>query len=105
MEEKKEIKNAETIEDEKDLRLKRGIDFRLELALFLILGFLLGVVIKTEAVKRVTIGFNDGDITTSRQAYDFEKIKQDLADQSAAAEQAAQEQVTPEAPSQPANNQ
>lgn len=99
MEEKNEIKNAEIIKED-DLRLKRGIDFRLELALFLILGFLLGVVIKTEAVKRITIGFNDGAIPSSRQSYDFEKIKQDLVDQSAAEQQAA-----PNADTQSNNNQ
>lgn len=66
---------------------KKKIDFRFELALFLILGFLLGVVIKTEAVKRVTIGFNDGEIESVRQGYDFEKIKTDLANDSKAQEQ------------------
>ena len=55
---KNEIKDAEIIKEEnEDSHLKRGVDFRLELALFLILGFLLGVVIKTEAVKRVFDGF------------------------------------------------
>ena len=99
MEEKNEIKNAEIIKED-DLRLKRGIDFRLELALFLILGFLLGVVIKTEAVKRITIGFNDGSIPSSRQEYDFEKIEQELAAQSSATQQNA-----PAENAQPANNQ
>jgi hypothetical protein len=90
MEEENKIKEAEIIDDEKkEARLKRGIDFRLELALFLILGFLLGVVVKTEAVKRITIGFNDSSIPSQRQAYDFEKIKEEIAEQNAAAEQAA----------------
>ncbi|MFA5777283.1 MAG: hypothetical protein WC906_02500 [Parcubacteria group bacterium] len=98
MEEEKEIKEADIIDDEKkEARLKKGIDFRLELALFLILGFLLGVVIKTEAVKRITIGFNDGSIPSQRQAYDFEKIKKEIAEQSAAAQQTA--------PASDANNQ
>lgn len=85
MENNEEIKIAEVeIEDNNP---KKKIDFRFELALFLILGFLLGVVIKTEAVKRVTIGFNDGEIESVRQGYDFEKIKADLANASKAQEQ------------------
>ena len=82
MEEKKEIKDAEIIgEEKKDVRLIKGIDFRLELALFLILGFLLGVVIKTEAAKRITIGFNDSAIPSSKQAYDFAKTEKELVEQ------------------------
>jgi hypothetical protein len=71
--------------------MKKKVDFRFELALFLILGFLLGVVIKSEAVKRVTIGFDDGAIPSVRQAYDFEKIEQDIA----AASEKAQSQASP----------
>jgi hypothetical protein len=84
--EKEEIKTTEA-EIEND-NPKKKMDFRFELALFLILGFLLGVVIKSEAVKRVTIGFNDGAIASVKQGYDFEKIKSDLAKASKAQEQA-----------------
>ena len=62
-------------------KLKKGMDFRFELALFLILGFLLGVVIKTEASKRITIGFNDNEIASVKQGFDFEKIKQTIAEE------------------------
>lgn len=93
--EKKPI-DAEIIPDEEekneDFKPGKKIDFRFELALFLILGFLLGVVIKTEAAKRVTIGFNDNAITSLKQAYDFEKIKEEIANQNSASEQ----QATPE---------
>jgi hypothetical protein len=96
--ENEEIKVSEAEIEKKDP--KRKIDFRFELALFLILGFLLGVVIKSEAVKRVTIGFNDGSIASVRQGYDFEKIKEDLAKASN-----AQEQVPPAAEGSSANSQ
>jgi len=91
MENSEEIKlsEAETEENKNKADTKKKIDFRFELALFLILGFLLGVVIKSEAMKRVTIGFNDGAISSVRQGYDFEKIKQDLAKASEAKDQAA----------------
>lgn len=94
--EKKPI-DAEIIEDEKEgskdeeQNSKRKIDFRFELALFLILGFLLGVVIKTEAVKRITIGFNDSAIPSLKQSYDFEKIKEEL-EEKISAQQAAPSQ-------------
>jgi hypothetical protein len=85
--ENEEIKTTEAEIETKDP--KKKMDFRFELALFLILGFLLGVVIKSEAVKRVTIGFNDGAIASIRQGYDFEKAKADLAKASKDQEQAA----------------
>lgn len=91
MENNEEVKitEAETEEVENKVSEKKRIDFRFELALFLILGFLLGVVIKSEAVKRITIGFNDGEIISVRQGYDFDKIKEDLAKASAPQEEAA----------------
>jgi hypothetical protein len=91
MENNEEIKitEAEIEESENKVSEKKKIDFRFELALFLILGFLLGVVIKSEAVKRITIGFNDGAIISVRQGYDFDRIKEDLAKASAVQEEAA----------------
>jgi hypothetical protein len=94
--EEAKISEAEVEYDKNENLPIKKIDFRFELALFLILGFLLGVVIKSEAVKRVTIGFNDGAIVSVKQGYDFEKIKQDLAKASEAQDQdaaAAQQQV------------
>ena len=94
MEEKNEIKEAEIINEEKEESNNsypvKKIDFRFELALFLILGFLLGVVIKTEAAKRITIGFNDSLIPSVKQSYDFGKIEEEIAKESEAAQQAAQ---------------
>jgi hypothetical protein len=68
---------------------KRGKkDYYIELVLFLILGILLGVAIKTEAVKRVTIGFNDYKMKTMSQDFDINKLQKDmLAKQIEAAKQ------------------
>lgn len=52
--------------------------FKVELVLFLILGFLLGVMIKTEAVKRITIGFNDYKVQAASQDYDINQMEEDL---------------------------
>ncbi|MFH0969490.1 MAG: hypothetical protein V1804_03220 [Patescibacteria group bacterium] len=81
-----EIKEKYTEEGEN--KPKRKIDPRFELALFLVLGFLLGVVVKTEAVKRITVGFNDSSIQSVKQSYNFEKIKSDIAAQNNAPNQA-----------------
>jgi hypothetical protein len=91
MEEKNEIKDAVIIDEKKSSSSKRKIDFRFELALFLILGFLLGVVIKTEASKRITIGFNDGSVPSLRQAYDFKEISEELEKKANSTQQSAQE--------------
>ena len=55
------ISEAETSEiaGEPKKNRSRKTDFYIELALFLILGVLIGIAIKTEAVKRITIGFDD----------------------------------------------
>ncbi len=57
---------------------QRGFYF--EMALFLILGFLLGVVVKTEAVKKVTMGFNDYKIVSLKQGYNFSEMRKNLAE-------------------------
>lgn len=53
----------------------------LEYALFLILGFLLGVVIKTEAAKRITIGYNDYQVAGVNQVYNINKIQKSLMEE------------------------
>jgi hypothetical protein len=77
-----EIKNdyvneAETKEMNGDA--KRGKrDYYIELVLFLILGILLGVALKTEAVKRVTMGYNDYKMKIMSQDFDVNKLQKDM---------------------------
>jgi hypothetical protein len=88
---KKDIAEAEVQEKIEDIKEEKKIDFRFEIALFLILGFLLGIVIKTEASKRITIGYNDGSVVSMKQGYDFDKIEKEIAEKTeAAAEQVPQ---------------
>ncbi|EKD58814.1 MAG: hypothetical protein ACD_56C00045G0005 [uncultured bacterium] len=61
-----------------------------EMALFLILGVLIGVTLKTEAVKKITIGFNDYQIQKVSQSYDVTALKKELEEQMAQ-QQAAQQ--------------
>lgn len=86
--------NLEILEDEneqsqEEIEKKKRNDYRFELVLFFILGFLLGVTLKTEAVKRITIGFDDYQVSKAEQAYNFEQLKQNVLQ--AAAQQQTQE--------------
>jgi hypothetical protein len=73
-------------EEEKEKKKRR--DWMFEMALFFILGLLIGITVKTEAVKRITIGFNDYQLKNGAQAFDIEKIKADLDQQAQQAQQA-----------------
>jgi hypothetical protein len=84
-------------ESEEDLEKKRKREVIFELALFLVLGILIGITVKTEAVKRITIGFSDYKITTGKNDYNIEDMKKKLEEQAMAAqtmEQAQQEQTS-----------
>lgn len=71
----------------KSVRLEGKRSFYFEMALFLVLGFLLGVVVKTEAAKRVTIGFNDYKVVSLTQDYNFSEIQKNLAEKQKKAEE------------------
>lgn len=70
------------------VRKKRN-DFYIELALFFILGILSGVALKNEAVKRITMGFDDYKMKIYKQDYDLNalqaRIIQDAKDAQASA--------------------
>lgn len=55
-----------------------------ELILFLILGFLLGVVVKTEAGKRITVGFEDYKIAALQRGYDLNQVQKNVAEKAKA---------------------
>ncbi|HLN18703.1 MAG TPA: hypothetical protein VK255_00860 [Patescibacteria group bacterium] len=74
-----DIKNIDDYINDSDANKKRNKrDYYIELVLFLILGVLLGVAIKTEAVKRITIGYNDNQMKMMNQDYNIEKMQKDL---------------------------
>jgi hypothetical protein len=76
-----ETSNVSTKEDSviTAIRKKWLKDFYIELILFFVLGVLLGIAIKTEAAKRITIGFDDYKMKIRVQDYDINKIQIDLA--------------------------
>jgi hypothetical protein len=53
--------------------------------LILILGFLVGVAVKTEAKKRVTIGYNDYLVNEMKQDFDLLKEAPPAPEQNSAA--------------------
>ena len=86
-----EIK-VEKMENAEDLIKKKKRDFVFELTLFFILGILIGITVKTEAAKKITIGFNDYQIPAKAQRYNIAELKSNLLRQ--AAEQQATQDAT-----------
>jgi len=82
MDSDEEIKNStdEVLEINKEKR-----DFKIELFLIFILGALLGITVKTEAAKRITIGFNDYKINAAADSYNVSEIKKKLVEESTSA--------------------
>jgi len=77
------ISEAEIMEPERVLEApkknrKKRYNFYIELILFFILGILLGIAVKTEAVKKVTIGFDDYKMKIKRQDYDINQLQNNL---------------------------
>lgn len=90
-EEKKREKSQEVpVENEIERAKRKRKEMIFEFALFCILGILLGITIKTEAVKRITIGFNDYQIETEKQRYDISVMKKNLEQQALEAQSAQQ---------------
>lgn len=81
-----EVEEIKIEEEEKQAeeapKKKKKTDFYVELVLFLILGVLIGVAIKTEADKKITVGFNDYKMKIMKQDYDINKLQADLSKQS-----------------------
>lgn len=99
-----EIKEPEDETDEQDesacaedTKMKKREHY-VEAILFLVLGILVGIAIKTEAVKKITMGFDDYKMKMESQDYDINKLQGDLAKERAAQE-AAQEEAQEEASS------
>jgi hypothetical protein len=76
LEKQEELGLLEPEKKEEKVRSFSKINF--EMILIILLGFLIGVVIKTEASRRFTIGYEDYQVAQNKQAYDIEKIEKDL---------------------------
>ncbi len=95
MSKKEKINDAEvsSFEENASQKTESGKKYYLEIALILIIGFLLGVMIKSEALKSVSIGFDDYKVVSAKQGYDIDGIEKELVEKSkAAAEKAKKEE-------------
>ena len=96
MEEENKIQDGEIVPDsseeisEREKEKKRKRSLYVEMALFFILGILVGVTLKTEADKKITIGFDDYQMNIKKQDYNINKIEADLIKKSS--EESAQNQ-------------
>ena len=64
--------------DKKIVIEKLKDDFRVRIFLLLVLGFLLGFIIKLESVESLVIGFDDYRVDAHVQGYDFNEIKDEM---------------------------
>ncbi len=81
MEENK-IQEAEIISEniaEEKQPMKEKSKFFKRLALIFLLGFLLGIALKIEALKKITIGYNDYLMKSKTQDYNINQFQMDLA--------------------------
>lgn len=70
---------AETSEIKEEAHAKKTkAESRSRLALVFILGFLIGIAVKAEALKKISIGYNDYLIESKLQSYDINKIQSEL---------------------------
>lgn len=56
--------------------IKSKADFYIEIALIFILGVLIGIAVKTEAAKKITVGYNDYQIKIGN--YNINQLQEDL---------------------------
>ncbi|MDY0302336.1 MAG: hypothetical protein RBR98_00940 [Candidatus Moranbacteria bacterium] len=78
--EKNEIRDAEIDEIESDSENNDNTqkNYRTEVILILIIGLLLGIMLKAEALKNISIGFSDYKVKGGLQAYDVEQIEKEI---------------------------
>ncbi|MFZ2226128.1 MAG: hypothetical protein WA064_01260 [Candidatus Moraniibacteriota bacterium] len=81
-------------EEEEAYEKKNKKEFLSRLVMIFVLGFLIGIAFKTEALKKVTVGYNDYLVKTKSQDYDINQAQKELNK----ARDAASEAQTPENP-------
>ena len=74
-----EVEKIEKIEEEKNKKM----DVYIEFALIFILGILIGIALKTEANRRITIGFDDYQMKLAKQDFNINQLQFEVAKKSA----------------------
>jgi len=84
----------ETVAEEKaEAEKNKKMDAYIEFALIFILGILVGIAVKTEANKRITIGFDDYQMKLAKQDFNINNLQFEVAKKSAADAKSAQDQA------------
>lgn len=99
--EKNDIQDAQISETtENDNKPKNKKSYQTEIILIFIIGLLLGIMLKAESLKKVSIGFSDYRVAGGVQEYKMDDIEKQLKEKSekAQAEQAEQQQAQPTQP-------
>ncbi len=99
-----EEKAEEVVPEEKVYRNKKA-DFYIELGLILILGILIGIAVKTEAKKKITIGFSDYLIKQVPNSYNINQMEIQAQQQQAQGQTDASGSDLPASPDQSQNQQ
>jgi len=84
----------ETSEEPKEKLRNKKRDLYIELVLLFILGILLGIALKNEAARRITIGFDDYKMNIMKSDFDINQIEKDILDKQK--EEQAQEEAQDE---------
>jgi hypothetical protein len=61
----------------------RKTELYIEIGLIFLLGFFVGIAIKNEASRKITIGFDDYKMKIGRQDFSLNKIQDELLNQQA----------------------
>ncbi|MCX6762063.1 MAG: hypothetical protein NTY33_04490 [Candidatus Moranbacteria bacterium] len=80
-----EVMTADAELDREALAKKMKAEFRSRLILTFILGLLIGIAVKTEALKKITIGYDDYLMKIKSQSYNINDIQTNLQKQAQAA--------------------
>ena len=85
--EENKINEAEILEPERVLEepkedpKKKKYDLYIEFVLLFILGVLLGIALKNEAARRVTIGFDDYKMNIMKSDFDINQIEKNILEE------------------------
>jgi F0F1-type ATP synthase assembly protein I len=96
--EENKINEAEILEPERVLEepkedsKKKKYDLYVEFVLLFILGVLLGIALKNEATRRVTIGFDDYKMNIMKSDFDINQIEKDILEAQKKEQEQEQEQ-------------
>jgi len=81
----------EELNQEENIIEEKKMSFKNKMMLVAIFGILLGFVIKTEAAKRVTVGFEDYKLLSSEKSYNINNLQKELERQKVVQEEQAKE--------------